>query len=575
MAANKITIRAKVAQDALAADRHNIAPVSGSSGSDNQVELQWSNKELRLLSTESGEVWVRDDDFRLAEVRLLTPTLATGNTPPNLLICGDALHALKSLARLEQYRRHFSNSIKLCYIDPPFNTGEDFAHYPDSHQTPAWLSLLREHLIRIKDLLAPDGSVWVHLDDSEQHRARCVLDEIFGVDAFVATIIWQKRTSRDNRKAFSAMHDYIHVYAPIGAVAWKKRRNALPDEGAFTNIDGDPRGPWRSVPMTAQAGHATSGQFYTVVSPTGATHDPPKGRCWTYTKQRLEELIADDRVYWPRAGQGKPRLKHFQSESNGLAPFTVWTAAEVGENATAKKALMSQFPEISTFDTPKPLSLLERIVHIATDPGEVVLDCFLGSGTTAVAAQQMGRRWIGIERNVDTLERFALPRLDAITEGRRIKGKRIVNNEFAVLDVAPSIFVVDSSQCVILADWATGEALAEAIAAQLGYLVDRNGPFIGKSGRTRLAVIEGLADDQVVGKLAAALGPRQLLDLMATNVDPSALNAVTALGRGHRVRRIPEGILEAYEMRTGIFEFRGVLEGNANMDRVARVSGSR
>lgn len=147
------------------------------------------------------------------------------------------------------------------------------------------------------------------------------------------------------------MHDYIHVYAPAGPVAWKKTRNGLRDEGAFSNPDNDPRGPWRSVPMSAQDGHATAAQYYTAVTPTGARHDPPKGRCWTYSQPRFEELVADGQVYWPRAGAGKPRLKRFQFEAAGLAPFTIWTADQVGDNASAKKALLHAFPDVAAFDT--------------------------------------------------------------------------------------------------------------------------------------------------------------------------------------------------------------------------------
>jgi len=146
-------------------------------------------------------------------VRPLHPALQVGDGSENLLVRGDALHALTSLLQLDAYRDRYAGKVRLCYLDPPFNTGETFEHYRDAVARSEWLAMLRDRLVRIRQLLAPDGSVWVHLDDSEQHRARCVLDEVFGPKAFVATVIWQKRTSRDNRKAFSAMHDYIHVYA--------------------------------------------------------------------------------------------------------------------------------------------------------------------------------------------------------------------------------------------------------------------------------------------------------------------------------------------------------------------------
>lgn len=336
--------------------------------------------------------------------------LICGETADSLLVQGDAAVAMSALLA-GGAETSMAGRVKLCYLDPPYNTGERFEHYDDRSDRAEWLTKLRDHLIATRQLLSPDGSIWLHLDDSEQHRARCVLDEVFGADAFVATVIWQKRTSRDNRKAFSSMHDYIHVYAPAGPKAWKKVRNGLPDQGAFANPDQDPRGPWRSIPMNAQAGHGTASQFYTLTTPTGERHDPPPGRCWTYTAARLAELDADGRVYWPRGGDGKPRLKRYRHEATGLAPFTIWTADEVGDSGSAKKSLLREFQEIQAFDTPKPVELLDRIVAIATDPGDLVFDCYLGAGTTAVAAQRLGRRWIGVEQSHRTVEEFALPRL--------------------------------------------------------------------------------------------------------------------------------------------------------------------
>ncbi|MFD1203202.1 site-specific DNA-methyltransferase [Leucobacter albus] len=336
--------------------------------------------------------------------------LLEGSEPDGVLLVGDAGAVLPVLARENS---EVLGSVKLCYIDPPYNTGENFAYYSDRRGSEQWLAVLRSHLEALVPLLSSDASVWVHLDDSEQHRARVVLDEVFGRESFVGTIIWQKRLTRENRRAFSSMHDYIHVYAPSGPKAWKRVRNGVSDTGGFSNPDDDPRGPWRSAPMSVQAGHATRSQFYTVVTPTGVRHEPPAGRCWTYTQDRLQQLDQEGRLYWPRGGDGKPRLKRYQSESGGLAPFTIWSAAEVGDTAMAKKSLLRDFPKIPAFDTPKPLQLLERIVEIATDPGDLVLDFYLGSGTTALAAQALGRRWIGIEENLETVSRFAIPRLRA------------------------------------------------------------------------------------------------------------------------------------------------------------------
>lgn len=384
-------------RQSLPAPRYDRRPPSS-------VELVWAGKKasgstpLAALPSPARASW----DLR--------GQLVCGERAESLLIQGDAGRAMTELLAATG-EQSVAGTVKLCYIDPPYNTGERFEHYTDRSDRADWLTTLRDHLIAASQLLAPDGSLWLHLDDSEQHRARCVLDEVFGADAFVATIVWQKRTTRDNRKAFSSMHDYIHVYAPAGPKTWKKVRNGLPDEGAFSNPDDDPRGPWRSVPMNVQAGHATASQFYTITTPTGVRHDPPPGRCWTYTAERLAELNSEARVYWPRGGHGKPRLKRFQSEVIGLAPFTIWTANEVGDTGSAKRGLLTEFAGLQAFDTPKPLGLLERIVAIATDPGDLVLDYYLGSGTTAVASQRLGRRWIGIEQSARTIGEFALPRL--------------------------------------------------------------------------------------------------------------------------------------------------------------------
>lgn len=383
------------------------APLSEDSQSPSTTELVWPGKRSGGTST------LVPLHSRARATWDVKGQIVCGENADSLLIQGDAEIVLPELLAAQTER-----IVKLCYLDPPYNTGERFAHYDDRADRAKWLTKLRNQLVLAKQLLSPDGSLWLHLDDSEQHRARCVLDEVFGEEAFVATIVWQKRTTRDNRKAFSSMHDYIHVYAPAGPKRWKTVRNGLPDQGTFSNPDNDPRGPWRSVPMNVQAGHATASQFYTVTTPTGVAHNPPAGRCWTYTAERLAELDADGRVYWPRAGNGKPRLKRYQTEIVGLAPFTIWGADEVGDTGSAKRALLNDFPGLQAFDTPKPLALLERIIAIATDAGDVVLDYYLGSGTTAVAAQALGRRWIGIERNARTIDEFTLPRIRRAWESK-------------------------------------------------------------------------------------------------------------------------------------------------------------
>lgn len=296
-----------------------------------RLTLSWVNKDQALVPTDSGGYeWVERHDPRVTEVRLLHQLGRVGDVTntlgDNLLILGDSYDALHALVRTSEYAAQYRGKVKLIYIDPPFNTGQAFEHYDDALEHSVWLGMMRERLLLIRELLSPDGSVWVHLDDVEVAYCRVLLDQIFGRRAFVSSIIWQKRTTRDNRAAFSSSHDYLLVYSPKGGAVWKESRNRLSDDGEYSNPDNDPNGPWRSIPMSAQAGHATTSQFYAVTTPAGVIHDPPDGRAWTYTEQRFRELLLSGRVYWPRAGSGRPRLKRYQFEETGLVPDTIWLA---------------------------------------------------------------------------------------------------------------------------------------------------------------------------------------------------------------------------------------------------------
>lgn len=326
----------------------------------------------------------------------------------NLVVVGDAIDALPALATDPRYL----GRVRLLYADPPYNTGQKFAHYNDRMERSEWLTMMQGLMLAAKPLLAPDASVWVHLDDAEVHRMRCVMDEVFGADRFVTQIVWQKRMTRENRAAFSDNHDHILVYAMRPAVEWKNRRNLLPRTEAGTNPDRDPRGPWTSIPFVAQG--FRSNQMYEIMSPSGVVLTPPQGCCWRRTRERFDELLADDMIHWTKGGAGRPRLKQFDSEAPGLVPHTVWLASEVGTNDEAKREAQNLFGKDSTFDTPKPERLLQRIIEIGTDPGELVLDPFAGSGTTAAVAHKLGRAWVTIEKEPASVDRFVGPRLASV-----------------------------------------------------------------------------------------------------------------------------------------------------------------
>lgn len=307
-----------------------------------RLELTWTNKHLRLLAHEDGSYeWVEPSDHRVAEVRLLRDAGRVGEddesgVPENLLIRGDALHALLSLSALPECQEKYAGKVRLVYIDPPFNTQQSFLQYDDALEHSVWLTMMRDRFLQVRELLAPDGSVWVHLDDSEQHRARCVLDEVFGPENFVSTMVWQKAHSRRNDAAFvSGAHDVIHVYARHRRELRLNRLEA--DEKTrrnYTNPDDDPRGDWISVPFHAP--NVRPNLTYPIVGPDGTEHWPPKGRCWSRTRQEYDRLRAEERIYFGADGSGVPRRKKFWTEETPtLVPWSWWTRGEVGDNQEA------------------------------------------------------------------------------------------------------------------------------------------------------------------------------------------------------------------------------------------------
>jgi adenine-specific DNA-methyltransferase len=313
----------------------------------------------------------------------------------NSLIQGDNLKVLSKLVAARPA------SIKCAYLDPPYNNGESYQHYFDSMGHDEWLLAVTARLKMVNAVLREDGSVWISIDDSEIHYLKVAADSVFGRENFVGTVIWERRTTRENRKVFSRNHEYLLVYAK-NIATWSKARNPLPitDEvmGRYKNADNDPRGPWQSVSANAQDGHATPQQYYTLKAPNGKKHRPPKGRCWVYAKSKMLEEIAKNNIWFGRNGSAVPRIKQFLANRKvGLTPDTLWRAQQVGTTSDAKKHLISLFGEEPLFDTPKPEHLIHRILQISTNPGDTVLDAYLGSGTTAAVAHKMGRFYVGVE----------------------------------------------------------------------------------------------------------------------------------------------------------------------------------
>ncbi len=525
-----------------------------------RLTLTWAHKGDALVSTaDGGYAWVSPDDVRAREIRLLDPVSEYGEAAAgNLLIRGDSLDALRALAKTPEYAAEYRGKVKLVYIDPPFNTGQAFEHYDDGLEHSVWLGMMRERLELIRELLSPDGSVWVHLDDAEMHYAKVLMDEIFGRANFVATVVWQKRYSRENRAAIGDVHDTLLIYA-ANAWAWKQVRNKQIRTGAkeYRNPNGDPRGPWRLVPMTAQG--TRPNQMYEIVAPNGKVHRPPKGRCWSMLESRYLEMLDAGWIRFGADGNGQPGILRYLDEDEGLVPWSWWPHEEVGHTDEAMKEILALFPEVETpFDTPKPERLLERVIHIGSNPGDIVLDAFAGSGTTAAVAHKMGRRWVTVERNEATVETFTRPRLVKVVDGADPGGVTASagwtgGGGFAELRIAPSVYRVvgDAAfRAVSLPAELDEEVFARSVAAQLGYrwepepafLGRTASPIIGRKGRARLAVVQGVADGALVEGLVSELEDDETLLLATTMAAPGTAQALRERRRGARLLIVPHDL---------------------------------
>ena len=592
-----------------------------------KLELTWFNKDRALIPTEEGKygyTWVDPKDPRYCEVHtLVAGDVVRGEQSPkeegvtyseradleptedNLLILGESGDVLEALTQVPELADKYVGQVKCVYIDPPFNTAQTFANYEDNLEHSIWLTMMRDRLIHLRKLLSDDGSIWVHLDDVENHRMRMVMDEVFGAGNFVIEFVWKRRNdSRNTAEHASLDHDYIIVYAKN---LKSLETNFLPRtsgmDSAYTNPDGDARGPWRRGDMAARNFYSKG--LYPVTTPSGRVIEgPPSGSYWRISEEELARLDADNRIYWGPDGKSRPYIKRFLSEvATGRVPTSVWAPEEVGFVRNGKEESRALVGDV--FSTPKPERLLERIIHIATNPGDLILDIFGGSGTTAAVAHKMGRRWVTCELVEDTIGRFTRPRLEKVvrgedpggitlTKGKRVdatteglpeglsaedaqklmsllnkavsenddlkkskdirnlkalvktsKSKDTVNwrggGSFQVARLSPSCFDYDPElDLVTLTEAATGSTLVASVAANLGfYLTPEARHFDGVLGRQHLAVVEGVLDNAKVDDLMAHLPEGRTLLIAATIVTEGVREHVRGFKNGSRVVNIP------------------------------------
>lgn len=367
-------------------------------------ELNWLTRDIDLTAAD------RVPYRLLEEVSELSATDSDPSTE-NMLIRGDNLDALKALLPI------YAGQVKCIFIDPPYNTRSAFEHYDDNLEHSQWLAMMYPRLTLLSEFLRKDGSIWVTIDDNEAHYLKVVMDEVFGRKNFVANVLWQKRTSPDARIQLGAAHDHLFVYAKSrGTAKFNKLKITDGRSSEYKNPDNDPRGPWASTDFTAQGWRPN--QMYRIVTPGGKEYDPPPGRCWSNIESEYKKLLADSRMWFGNSRNSRPRVKTFLSESEGVSSWTWWTNEEVGNNQESKKEIIALFGADDTFATPKPERLIRRALQIASDADELVLDSFLGSGTTAAVAHKMNRRYIGIEMG-EHAETHCIPRLRKVINGEQ------------------------------------------------------------------------------------------------------------------------------------------------------------
>lgn len=628
-----------------------------------RLELTWMGKDSAIIPVDDGKydyMWVDPEDPRAREVKLVevleqvgAPDGPTG-AGENLMIIGDSGDALRSLGTIPEYAEKYLGQVKLAYIDPPFNTEQTFEHYADQLEHSIWLTMMRDRIRDLKPLLADDASVWVHLDDTEVHRMRVLLDEEFGADNFVATVVWGKAdTSRNDAAQFSIDQDYLLVYALNQG--WRPNRieRTAKQDSIYKAPDGDTR-PWLAKPGHAPGARTHQGMVYAIQSPfTGELMYPPEGGCWRLGQDRMfeemckwaayERRVIDDtqrraricgttagavrvdvpalmlsesveeanltasetlKSPWPEvffiSDGTRLQVKGYKPEG-GTTPRTIWLHTAVGSNRNSKAEIKALLPDVNPFATPKPERLLERILHIASTPGDLVLDFFAGSGVTGAVAHKMGRRWITVELQESTARTFIVPRLakvirneddggissrtdrvavDDLPEGMtpedaqkfstlltkvskslegldgatlkalraatRTRDAKTVQWEggggFTIAKMGPSMYEVDDTDGeVFLSSAATNGAWSKAVAGQLRFTLTPDDPvFCGVRGRQRLAVIDGVVDDGVVNTVVENLEDRQRALIVAKAVLPGAAQLLATLSPGSRIKKAPE-----------------------------------
>jgi len=505
-----------------------------------KLELTWIGKENRpklepriLLEDPERSYHAK---HRVAETDLFD----------NRLIFGDNLLALKAL------EAEFAGNVKCVFIDPPYNTGSAFTHYDDGLEHSIWLSLIRDRLEIIRRLMADDGSLWITIDDNEAHYLKVLCDEVFGRTNYLASAIWQKTMSvKNSTRHFSIDHDYVLVFAKN---AERCTPNPVPasdkQRASYKNPDGDPRGVWQSISLSARNPYSKG--IYSIRCPGGRLIEgPPPGSYWRVSEEKFWELDRTGEIWWGKDRNGMPRRKMYLKEQGELtkAPQTLWFFEEVGHTQDAKKEALALNSK-DVFSTPKPERLMKRIVEIATNPGDLVLDSFAGSGTTGAVAHKMGRRWIMVELG-EHCHTHIIPRLKKVTDGDDPGGiTKSVDwkggGGFRYYRLAPSLLEKDTwGNWVINRDY-NAAMLAEALCKLEGFSYAPSDSVYWQHGRSTerdfIYVTTASLNHEQLQQLSDEVGPDRSLLVLCT-----AFRAKADRYPNLTVKKIPKQVLSRCE----------------------------
>lgn len=509
-----------------------------------RLELTWIGKEIRPKL--EPRILLED-----SEKSYHAPHRVSKNDIfDNRLIFGDNLLALKAL------EQEFIGKIKCIFIDPPYNTGSAFEHYDDGIEHSIWLGLMRDRLEILRNLLSEDGSIWITIDDHEAHYLKVMSDEIFGRANFVANVIWQKKYAASNDALWlSNDHDHILIYAKAKA-NWKPNRLPRTEKSnsAYKNPDNDPRGDWQSDNYTCNKSvDERPNLYYPIINPnTGETIFPKRTAVWRYSRETHEDNERQGLVYWGVEGKNSvPRFKRLLntvSDKGGVAQ-TIWKWEEVGHNQDAKREQLQLNPQ-KPFSTPKPEKLLERVIHLATNPNDLVLDSFAGSGTTGAVAHKMGRRWIMIELG-EHCHTHIIPRLKKVIDGEDKGGiteavKWKGGGGFRYYRLAPSLLEKDKWDNWVINKTYNAAMLAEALCKIEGFTYAPSNTFYWQHGysteRDFIYVTTQNIGYEQLSKLADEVGQERTLLVLC-----SAFRSKDGIFPNLTIKKIPQQILERCE----------------------------